>query len=137
MFGAGLAPSVLLTTAFQFGLAGWVVGAAFAGTLIDFEARGLLGRMKTWRIGLWGALMGGVLAPLIVVMTAGSGALQGLMLAALAGLGAAVGSSLSIGTHRVAESVSIELAAAGGVPKQLDSSENPSSRRELRAPEGQ
>jgi len=119
MLGAGLAPGVILTTALQYGLVGWLVGSAFAGTLIDFEARGLLGKMRTWRIGLWGALMGGVLAPVIVVMTGGAVAIQGLTLAAVAGLGAAVGSSLSMSTHRVAESVSRDLGAGDGAPKEL------------------
>lgn len=124
MLGAGLAPGGLLMTALQFGSAGWIVGTAFSGALIDFEARGLLGRMSAWRIGLWGALMGGVLAPTVVVMTAGPGALAGPALAGLIGLGVAVGSSLSMGTHRMAESVSLELAQGGRIPKQLGTDED-------------
>lgn len=111
LLGGGLAWGLILQSALQYGLTGWLVGSAFAGTLIDFEARGILGRMKSWRIGLWGASMGGVLAPLIVVMTGDGSVLQGLTLAALAGLGAVVASVLSVGTLRLAESVSRELAA--------------------------
>ena len=75
ILGGGLAWDLIVESALQCGLAGWVVGSAFAGTLIDFEARGILGRMKSWRIGLWGALMGGVLAPLVVSMTGGYSAI--------------------------------------------------------------
>jgi hypothetical protein len=128
LLGGGLAWEMLLQSALEYGLAGWLVGGAFAATLIDFEARGILGRMKGWRIGLWGALMGGVLAPSIVFMTSGPPALQGAALAGLAGLGAALGSALSVGTHRLAAAVSRELAAGGAAGQlEVDSPEDSST----------
>lgn len=121
LLGGGLAWDLILRGALQYGLTAWLVGSAFAGTLIEFEARGILGRMKSWRVGLWGALMGGVLAPLVVVMTSGS-VLPGPTLAALAGLGCVVGSALSVGTLRLAASVSKELAA-GASREELGAAE--------------
>ena len=58
VLGGGVAWNPILQSGLLFGLAGWIVGTAFAGTLISFQARGILGRMQSWRIGLWGALMG-------------------------------------------------------------------------------
>ena len=118
--GGGVAWNLVLQSGLLFGLCGWLVGSAFAGTLISFEARGILGRMQSWRIALWGALMGGVLAPLLGALMAGPATLTPLGLAGLAGLGLAIGASLSTGTLRVAESVSRELSAGRSVGRLGD-----------------
>jgi hypothetical protein len=112
VLGGGLSVGPLLQSGLEYGIAGWLVGTAFAGTLIYFENRGILGGMKTWRIAVWGALMGGVLAPLVLTMLGGA-SLSGLSLVGLAGLGSGVGALLSTSTLRVAEGVSRRLAAAG------------------------
>lgn len=109
----GLSWEPLLQSALQYGLTGWVVGTAFAGALIDFEERGLLGRMAPWRVAIWGAVMGGGLAPLVALLTGGSALLHGLSVPGFLGVGAVVGAALSIGTLRLAESVSRELAEVG------------------------
>ena len=67
--------------------------------------------MKRWRIAVWGALMGGVLAPVLIML--GGSSLLGLPLLGLAGLGAGVGSLLSTTTLKFAESVSRELDSPG------------------------
>lgn len=112
LLGGGLSLSLILQSGLEYGVVGWLVGTAFAGTLIHFQNRGILGRMKPWRIAVWGAVMGGVLAPSVLIAL-GSSSLLGLPLVGLAGLGAGVGSLLSTATLKVAGGVSRELDAAG------------------------
>jgi hypothetical protein len=112
VLGRELSLGLILQSGLEYGVAGWLVGTAFAGTLIHFENRGILVGMRPWRIAVWGALMGGVLAPLVLTMLGGP-SLLGLPLVGLAGLGAGVGSLLSTATLKVAEGVSRELDAAG------------------------
>lgn len=112
LLGGGLAWDLLLQAALQFGLAGFLVGTAFARALLEFELRGFLGRVEGWRMGVWGALMGGVLAPVVLVLGAGSALLGGLGLGLASVVGAAVGSSLSTFTSSVARTTSVELAEA-------------------------
>lgn len=110
LLGGGLAWDLLLQAAVPFGFAGWVVGAAFAGTLLEFELRGILRRVERWRMGLWGAVMGGGVSAALIVIGGGTAALGGLGLGVAAVIGATVGASLSVFTSSLAKEASAELA---------------------------
>jgi hypothetical protein len=124
LFSGGLSADVIVLNVLQHGFAGWLVGTAFAGSLIAFERRGILGGMKDWRISVWGAVMGGVLAPLVVVMGGGASVLTVATGLALAGVGATVGVALSVGTLRAAGSASRALHA-GDEGRSVEAPEQP------------
>jgi hypothetical protein len=103
--------ATVLEASLQYGVFGLVVGTAFAGTLVAFEGRNILEKLRPWRIALWGALMGGSF-PLIIEILEGGATLASI--SAMAGMtmfAAAVGATLSTGTVLLAKAAKAELGA--------------------------
>lgn len=117
----------VLESALQYGVFGLAVGTAFAGTLVWFEDRDILGRMRMWRIALWGAVMGGSF-PLIIEVLEGGATLASLSaMTGMTAFAALVGAGLSTGTILLAKEAKGEIAPPPGPDALAATSEHPSA----------
>jgi hypothetical protein len=103
--------AVVLETSLQYGVFGLAVGTAFAGTLVAFEGRNILERLRLWRIALWGALMGGSFPLLIELLEGGATLARVSAMTGITLFAAAVGASLSTGTILLAKAAKAELGS--------------------------
>ena len=111
--------AVVLEASLQYGAFGLAVGTAFAGTLVAFEGRNILERLKLWRIALWGALMGGSFPLIIEILEGGATWASISAMTGMTAFAAAVGASLSTGTIVLAKAAKAELGS-GGPYHELD-----------------
>lgn len=109
----GLDWGAALASAARYGVVGLVVGTAFAGTLVAFEGRNILGRLKPWRIALWGAVMGGSF-PMIIEVLEGSALTSLGTMTGMTAFAAVVGATMSTGTILIAKAAKAELSEGEG-----------------------